>query len=109
MSQTTQFDADVAAVEPEMPVTFRIDGKEFTGQRTPIVDRQQMVDAGFEQTYDFTLIVRVSAFAAKELPTVQSEPEIFDSIKGEWTAYRIVSAAPSQDGVTVEYAVRQLT
>jgi hypothetical protein len=100
VTQTEQFDADVAAVEPEMPVIFKFGGKEYTGQRTPIADRQPMVDSGFEQTFDFLLVVRTAIFVEPEKPpVVDSEIEIED------VSYRIEASTPSQDGVTITYGV----
>lgn len=104
--QTEQFDADIEAVEPEMPVSFRIAEKEYTGQRTSIVDKQAMVDAGYEQAFDFLLLVRVALFTtAADLPKVNSDIEIYDVLRGTWITYTIASASPSQDGVAIQYAL----
>lgn len=109
-AQTVQFDADVQAVEPEMPVAFKFNGIEYTGQRTPIMDRQAMEDAGFAQAFDFQLIVRVSEFVAPVKPMRNHDTvEILDSLRGEWIGYNINSVQPSQDGVTITYNVVQKT
>lgn len=104
---TEQFDADVAAVETDLPVTIRIDGKTYTAQRTPIIDRQTMVDAGFDQTFDFQIVVRTAAFAPGNPPPVNSDIEV--EVGGEFVEYHIESATPAQDGVTVTYGIRENT
>ena len=107
-AQTVQFAADVAAIEPECPVTFRANALTYTGQRTPVMDRQAMEDAGFAQSFDFQLIVRTGIFIAPIKPLkVQDEIEVYDDLRREWIAYRVVSREPSQDGVTITYSVAQ--
>lgn len=88
-----------------MPVRFKHAGKEYTGQRTPIIDRQDMVDAGYEQTFDFLLIVRVSEFDGKPMPAVHAEIEICDELQDKWIPCRIELSTPDQAGVTVQYGV----
>jgi len=107
-AQTDQFAADVAAVEPECPVQFRVNAIEYTGQRTPVMDRQAMEDAGFAQSFDFQLIVRREIFVSPVKPLkVQDNLEIYDALRREWMPYRVVSREPSQDGVTITYSVVQ--
>lgn len=95
---TDIFDADVAAIEPDMPVYFVFKGKTLLGQRTQIADNQLAADAGFVQVYDFELLVRVAI-----LPT--PAPVINDVIKIGVTDYRIDKITPSQDGVMVTYSM----
>lgn len=90
---TTQFDADVAAVETELPVTFTFNGKDYVGSKTQTVDSLEMEDAGFVQKYDFELEVRVLAFGSVTPPAKNGE------IKIAPTSYRVEKVTPSQDGV----------
>ena len=107
---TAQFDADVAGIESEVPCLFAYKGVTYAGSRTPVLDKQAMEDAGFEQSYDFQLIVRVSLFVAPVLPPrVYETLKILDAIHGAWVEYNVQSAQPSQDGVTIAYGVVQKT
>ena len=105
----TIFDADVASVETEVPVTFKFNGATFTGSRTPTLDKQAMMDAGFEQAFDFKLVVRVQAFSPNPPMPVRSDIIILEPNTLTWTSYHCQSATPSQDGVTVTYNVVQMT
>lgn len=102
MTQAQQFDADVAAIEPEGEITFVYQGKEYIGQRTPIVDKLGMVDAGFELGFDFTMEVRTSQFPDGILP-----PTNLDIIEINHVPYCIVGTTPDQFGVVNKYAVKQ--
>lgn len=110
---TEQFSADIEAVEPDMPVSFRFNGKVYVGQKTPVVENLQMEDAGFSQRIDFDLIVRVNQFAAATPPVAppinNSEIELQDPLLGKWVAYNINQVTPSQDGVAIQYAIEQKT
>lgn len=105
--QQAQFDADVAAVEGDALVTFVFNGKEYIGQRTSIKSQLMMVDAGFEQAFDFILSVRASQFSGEgEIPPVETDVL---TIKGDDTEYRVLSAEPDQLGVVINYAMKQNT
>lgn len=105
MTQTQQFDADVAAIEPEGQVTFQFEGKEWIGQKTPINSNLQIAEAGWEFIADFTLSVRLAQFAAMNITPPSEESTI--SIDG--TDYRIATTAPDQYGVIMTYGVKQKT
>lgn len=114
-----QFDADVAAVEGDALVIFKFEGKEYTGQRTPVRSVLQMVEAGFELGYDFTLDVRPSQFDSTkgERPPNNTEvivicdaaPSASEGQRVTEIEYRIVSVTPDQFGVVNIYALKQET
>jgi hypothetical protein len=104
MTQTSQFDADVAATETEGELTFLYEGKPYIAQRTPIVDKLTMDDAGFEQGFDFTMEVRRSQFVFPIRP-----PSNLATIKIGEIEYQIVGTTPDQFGVVNTYAVKQKT
>lgn len=109
-AQTIQFDADVAAIEAEVPVVFKFNGVNYVGSRTPIMDKQAMEDAGFAQLFDFQLIVRLSLFVAPISPMrVHDTISIQDAVRGLWVDYNVATVQPSQDGVTMAYGVTQKT
>ena len=110
MTLAQQFDADVAAIEPEVPVSFKWHGIQHPASRTPIMDRQAMEDAGFSQAFDFQLVVRTSIFVAPVVAMrVNDMIEIFDPLRLKWMEYNCQTVDPSQDGVTITYAVKQRT
>lgn len=96
---TTQFSADVAAVEPDLPVTFVFNGKAYTGQRNQTVDSLEMTDAGYIQKFDFELDARVNVFSVD--PPVEN-----DEIKIETTVYRVDQVTKSQDGVMLHFSMK---
>lgn len=102
MSQAAQFDADVAAVETDLPVTFTFAGKSYVGQKTPIVDKLGMADAGFEPGVDFILEVRLSQFTGND-----RAPGNLDIIEIGDTEYCIKQTTPDQSGIVVTYGVQQ--
>lgn len=102
MTQTQIFDADVEAVEVEGLVLFTHEGKTRKGQRTPIIDKLDMVDAGFEAGFDFTMEVRLSQFVAPE-----RAPANLDEITIDNVEYCIVGTTPDQLGIVNHYAVKQ--
>lgn len=102
MTQTQQFDSDVAAVEPEGQINFLFQGKSFICQRVPILDKLGMVDAGFEEGFDFSIEVRNSQFVASLRAPVNA-----DIITIGDTQYTIVATSPDQFGVVTHYAVKQ--
>ncbi len=107
---TEQFDADVEATEADLPVACKFKGKAFVGQRTPVVDVQQMDEVGFVQKFDFDLTVRLSQFVAPDRePAVHDDIELQDDATEIWTWYHIDRAIPSQDGVTVQFGMTQKT
>ena len=110
MTLAQQFDADVAGIEAEVPVSFKFNGIQYAGSRTPIMDRQAMEDAGFSQAFDFQLIVRTSIFVVPIIPPrIHDNIEIFDPIRSKWLWYSCKSVAPAQDNVTITYNVVQKT
>ncbi len=102
-AMTEQFDADVAAVEPELPVQFFFKEKEYTGSKTHTIDSLDMEDAGFQQRYDFELDVRTVVFAGV------SAPEKNSAIKIGTVTYRIEKITPSQDGVMFTFHMVERT
>ena len=104
MTQSQQFDADVASVERDALVIFEFEGREYTCQRTPIVDKLGMVEAGFELSFDFTIEVRVSQFPAGIKPPVNTNIITIDRVE-----YRIVQTTPDQFGVVNHYALKQVS
>lgn len=108
-AQTIQFDADIAAIENDVPCEFRFNGIAYSGSRTPITDRQTLEDAGLAQTFDFQLIVRASLFVAPIKPMrTEDEIEVYDTLRGEWISY-CVYREPDQAGVAITYGVTQKT
>lgn len=91
---TDQFSADLQAVETDLPVSFVFQGKTYIGQKDETQDTIEMMDAGFTQKYDFSLIVRTNLFTTA-FPTSRDELQI-----GQ-TWYVIDSISPSQDGVAL--------
>jgi hypothetical protein len=104
MTQTQQFDADVQATEPEGLVPFTYAGKSYICQRTPIVDKQMMVEAGFELGFDFTIEVRLSQFVTPDRAPANSEHIFIGD-----TEYVINGTTPDQYGVVTHYAVKQVS
>ena len=94
MSELTDiFDADVAAVETELPAPFTFKGKAYTGSKTQTIDSLEMEDAGFTQKFDFELDVRKSIFGSVTPPGKN------DEIGMAPLTYRVERVTPSQDGV----------
>lgn len=94
MSELTDiFDADVAAVEPELPVIFLFKTKEYTGSKTQTLDSLEMEDAGFTQKYDFELDVRTLIFGTVS-PPGKNDEIIIASV-----SYRVLKVTLSQDSV----------
>lgn len=104
MTQKQQFDADVLATEPEGELTFTYNGKPYIGQRTPILDKQVMVENGFELGFDFTMESRNSQFVAPD-----RAPANTDIVKIDDVEYRIVATTPDQFGVVNHYALKQVS
>ena len=107
ITNVIQFDADVAAIEPEAdvngPLVFRYQGKEFNGQKTSIVDKLAMADAGFEPGFDFSMEVRKKQFTDLNI----IPPANNDTITISDTEYCIVGTTPDQFGIVNHYAVKQ--
>lgn len=99
-----QFEADVAGVEPDMPVTFKFKGLACTGQRLPMIDAHDFVDVGFIAKSDFDLLVRPSMFSAVTAPAKGDEFTELES-----NTYRVDRLNTSQDGITVLYSLVLLT
>lgn len=106
ITNVSQFDADVAAIESEAavngPLVFRYLGKEYVGQRTPIIDKMVMDDAGFLPGFDFEMDVRASQFVSPLTP-----PNNSDVIEIGDTKYRIASTTPDQYGIVIRYTVKE--
>lgn len=105
-AMTEQFSSDVEAVEPEMPVSFRFNGKSYVGQKNQIADTFEMGDAGLVQKYDFNLDVRVNAFGTDKVPGKNDDIEIADPA-GNFIRYRVDRLSTSQDGVMLEFSCVQ--
>lgn len=106
---TNQFDADVAGIEPDLPVTFVWNGKTLTGSKDATRDSQDLADAGIIQLYDFELVARTALFAALPIqPAKNDEIQIQDSFSKNFISYRIDKITPSQDGVCLTYGCVQL-
>lgn len=112
--QQAQFDADVAAVEGDALMFFLFKGKQYIGQRTPVVDMLQMEDAGWHQKFDCTLEVRTSQFpGGNEIPPAHND-EIQEQIQqpngsfNNGNTYRVVSVTPDQLGVVNHYALKEI-
>lgn len=106
MSEMTDiFSADVAAIEPDLPVQFFFKGKEYTGSKTQTVDSIEMQDAGFQQKYDFELFVRANAWGTVTPPII-NDPE---AIMIRSIRYRVEQITPSQDDVGSVYHMVQRT
>jgi hypothetical protein len=103
MTMLQQFEADVAAVEPELPVTFTFNGKSYTGQRLPAIDAQEFVDAGILPKSDFDLLARRAIYVGVDAPVKNDEFTI------EGVRYRVDRLNSSQDGITVLYSLVLLT
>lgn len=109
MTQTQQFDADVIATEPESAgvdglLNCKFQGSAFIGQRTPILAKLQMTDAGYELDFDFAMEVRNSQFTSPKRPPANTEVIEIGAME-----YRIVATSPDQFGVVTHYAVKQNT
>jgi len=104
MTFKEQCEADVLAIEPEGQLTFVYAGKEYVGQRTPIVDKLGMVENGFELSFDFTMEVRTSQFTGNIRPPANTE-----IIEIAHVEYRIVATTPDQYAVVNHYALKQVS
>lgn len=100
------FDADIAAIEGEMPVTFTFNGTRYVGQKTGTVDELAMQDAGYQPSFDFQLSVRRSLFVGLTAPTNNDTIEIPDDVTGDPVSYMIVSATKDPAGVEVIYSIK---
>ena len=105
-AMTEQFSADVEAVEPEMPVSFRFKGNLYAGQKNQTVDTFEMGDAGLVQKFDFQLDVRVNEFGTDKVPKKNDDIEIAD-FDGNFIRYRVDRITLSQDGVLLALACVQ--
>ena len=105
MTQTEQFDADVAGIEPEGLVTFTYDGKPYVAQRTPIADKLAIDDAGYELNLDLMLEVRTKQFTDASI----RPPANTETIKIGDIEYQIASVTPDQYGVVNTYGVKEST
>lgn len=105
-AQKAIYDTDLAAVEPEMPVTFYYLGKPYQAQLAQTLESQLMQDAGFLQQYDLSIVARYSMFAAGVNPPVsESEIQIADT-KGVKVRYTVKNVINSPDGVAATYALK---
>lgn len=114
MSQKSIFDADVAAVETELPAQLRFGGAQGTviiASRVPVNDAKTMEDAGFLPGFDVEVDVRVSAFATAslDLPNVRDEVEVYEISRAVWLACKIEKIMSSQDGVMLHLSLNQST
>jgi hypothetical protein len=100
MTMIGQFDADVQAIEPELPVSFVWQGKTLTGSRNATSDSQALADAGIIQMYDVDLIVRTALFVGIPVPAKNDEIKIQNRDLA-WVFYRIEKITDAQDGVTM--------
>lgn len=103
----SQFDSDIQAIEPELPVVFIWKGKTLTGSRNATADTQALADAGIIQLYDVEIIVRVSAFYPGLVPSKNDDLTIQDPISKNRISYRIDSINFSQDGVAMTFGCKQ--
>lgn len=104
MTQTEQFSADVAGVEPEGLQLCKFEGKEFRGQRTPIIDGTAMVEDGFALMLDFKLVVRLDQFTSE-----QRAPAVNEVIEMDGVNYDTKTADTDQYGVAVTYGLKAST
>jgi hypothetical protein len=98
-TMTNQFDSDVQAIEPELPVTFTWMGKSLVGSRNATPDGQEMVDAGFLPIYSVEITVRTAAFAAASRTPVRNDDIQIQDGSSQPVTYRIDKILTSQDGV----------
>lgn len=104
-----QFDLDVAAIESDMPCTLYFPAESQTGltaQKTQTLDQQLGVDAGYSQEYNFNLLVRKSLFGTSTPPAPEREIEVLDE-SGTRRKYTVKSVTPSQDGVMLDFVIKQ--
>jgi hypothetical protein len=104
MTQTEQFEADVAAIEPEGLITFQFEGKDYVCQKTPLMDKLAMADAGMEEGIDFSIDVRASQFTAARPAPSNTEAIVIANVE-----YRIATTSRDQYGVVITYGVKQST
>lgn len=105
-AQKAIYDSDVAAIEPDMPVTFYWQDKPYAGQISQTLESQLMMDAGYQQNFDLTIIVRYSIFpAGVDAPISESEIEIANA-KGVRIRYTIKNVTDSPDGVAATFTLK---
>lgn len=104
MTQTQQFDADVAGIEPEGAVPFLYEGKPYIGQMPPVQSKLMMADAGFELNVDVIMDVRLSQFVAPQRAPAETEVILIGNVE-----YRIAGVAPDQYGIVSRYGLKQNT
>lgn len=100
-AMTNIFDADLAAAEAELPVSFIWMGKTLSGSRDATTDSQALADAGIIQLYDFPLLVRTALFGATPFPAKNDEIQIQDPKTLQFNPFRIDKITQSQDGVSL--------
>jgi hypothetical protein len=104
MTQTQQFDADVAAVEPEGTIAFLFQGKPYIGQMPPIQSKLEMVEEGFELNTDVLMDVRLSQFVAPLRAPGETDVILIADVE-----YRVAGIAPDQYGIVSRYGLKQNT
>jgi hypothetical protein len=102
VQQVAFYGSDIAAVEPEMPVSFLSNGVAYVGQSIPVEWQLGMEDAGYQEQFDFTLSVRLGQFVIAGVDVPQPEATIV--IAG--VTYRIVKATTDQAGVAVQWQMK---
>ena len=99
MTANDIYESDVAAIEPDMPVTFVFQGRSYVGQKNVQATALLWQDAGGIQSDRFMLDVRLSVFGVNPAMISKSVFQI-SSVN-----YSVKDAQYSPEGRMVTYTV----
>lgn len=105
-AQQNSYDRDLRAIEPEMPGVMYWQGKPYAAQRNEIAETLLGGNFGYEQNYDFEILVRMSIYPAGVNPPAVDEAIEFQDGATPRIALRIKSVKPSQDAISWVYGVK---
>ena len=106
MNALTQlFQSDAAYGIGELPVAITFKGVVGLGAKTPRIDVLGMMDAGFEQKFDFDITCTIGTWPT--MPVTNDIVYMPDDATGAAVSYSIHKTDWSPDGVVVTYGVKQ--
>lgn len=107
-AQKSVYDRDISAIEPEMPGVHYLPPSltPYACSLTPAADSLNGTEMGYEQVFDFIMVVRRSVY-----PTGITVPKVNDLINvvdmlGTTIEVSIKSREISQDGVSITYGLK---
>lgn len=93
----TVWAADVAAIEADLPQSVTLGGVDYAAIVGDVSQPLALGEEGFYGAASFPVLIRRALFTAAGKPI----PVPGDLLTYAGSVYRVASAAPSQDGVTV--------